>query len=200
MLRHERMTVAMALAESTHHTSRGQKYARARVWGYEQNCTAKVRKPPTPQPELFSLDEEPGGGLPAPLSEVAGRQGKVMRHVTEDPGSVCPFVQILDLPVPQMVGDVTDTLRLLDFPIAEQLIEGPKISFSPCPSRSPIPEPTVLSPTRIALQIAEQIVDTPVPHCRGGKRRVQGFPLGTEFISDVFFFGTHFRADCRADR
>ena len=35
--------------------------------------------------------------------------------------------------------------------------------------------PTVLSPTRIALQIAEQIVDTPVPQGRGGKRRVQGF-------------------------
>ena len=35
--------------------------------------------------------------------------------------------------------------------------------------------PTVLSPTRIALQIAEQIVDTPVPQGHGGKRRVQGF-------------------------
>ena len=35
--------------------------------------------------------------------------------------------------------------------------------------------PTALSPTRIALQIAEQIVDTPVPRGRGGKRRVQGF-------------------------
>ena len=33
----------------------------------------------------------------------------------------------------------------------------------------------MLSPTRIALQIAEQIVDTPVPQGRGGKRRVQGF-------------------------
>ena len=72
--------------------------ARAGVWGHEQNYTGKIRKPPTPQPELFSLEEEPGGGLPAPLSEVAGRQDKV-----EDLGSVCPFVQILDLPVPQMV-------------------------------------------------------------------------------------------------
>ena len=55
----------------------------------------------------------------------------------------------------------------------------PKISCSPCPSRSLIPEPqvaeqlvdvpTVLSP----LRIAEQIVGIPVP--RGcGKRRVQG--------------------------
>ena len=74
MLRHERMTVAMALAEFSHHSSRGQRMARAGVWGHEQNYTAKIRKPPTPQPELFSLEEEPGGGLPAPLSEVAGRQ------------------------------------------------------------------------------------------------------------------------------
>ena len=48
-LRHERMTVAMALAESTHHTSRGQKYARAGVWGHEQRETAKYRKPPRSQ-------------------------------------------------------------------------------------------------------------------------------------------------------
>ena len=42
--------------------------------------------PPTPQPELFSLEEEPGGVLPALLSEVAGRQGKVERHIVEDLG------------------------------------------------------------------------------------------------------------------
>ena len=104
--------------------------------GHEQNYTAKIRKPPTPQPELFILEEEPGGSLPAPLSEVAGRQEKVVRHVLEDLGSVCPFVQILDLPVPQMVGDVTDALRFLDRPMAEQVIEVPRISCSPCPSRS----------------------------------------------------------------
>ena len=103
----------------------------------------------------------------------------------EDLGTVCPYVQILDLPVPQkVVENVTDTLRILDLPVAEQVIEVPKISCSPCPSRSPFPEtqsaeqlvevPTVLSPTRIALQIAEQIVDTPVPRGRG-QGRVQGF-------------------------
>ena len=101
MLRHERMTVAMALAEFSHHSSRGQRMARAGVWGHEQNYTAKTWKPPTPQPELFSLEEEPGGGLPAPLSEVAGRQEKVERHVVDDLGELAPLVQILDLPVPQ---------------------------------------------------------------------------------------------------
>ena len=83
MLRHERMTVAMALAEFSHHSSRGQRMARAGVWGHEQNYTAKIRKHPTPHPDLFSLEDEPGGGLPAPLSEVAGRQEKVERHFVE---------------------------------------------------------------------------------------------------------------------
>ena len=53
----------------------------------------------------------------------------------EDLVSVCPFVQILDLPVPQMVGDGTDTLRILDFPIAEQVIEVPKILTDVIPAR-----------------------------------------------------------------
>ena len=154
--------------------------------GHEQNY-GEDPEAPTPQPELFSLEEEPGGGLPASLSEVAGRQDKVVRHVMEDLGSVCPFVQILDLPVPQTVDYVTDALRMLDRPMAEQVIEVPRISCSPCPSRSLIPEPqtaeplvevpTVLSPTRIALRIAEQIVDTPVPQGLG-KRRGQGFLPG----------------------
>ena len=92
----------------------------------------------------------------------------------EDLGELAPSVQLLDLPVPQMVENVTDTLlRILDFPIAEQVITVPTVSCASCPSRSRVPEPqsadqlvevpTVLSPTRIALQIAEQIVDTPVP-------------------------------------
>ena len=96
-----------------------------------------------------------------------------MRHFVEDLGELAPLVQILDLPVPQMVDYVADALRFLDFPLAEQVIEVPKISCSPCPSRSLVPEPqsaeqlvevpTVLSP----LRIAEQIVGTPVPHGRG---------------------------------
>ena len=71
---------------------------------------------------------------------------------------------------------MTDILRLLDRPVAEQVIAVPTVSCSSCPLRSRVPEPqladqlvevpTVLTPTRIALQIAEQIVATPVPHGR----------------------------------
>ena len=103
----------------------------------------------------------------------------------EDLGELAPLVQILDLPVPQMVDNVLDALRIPERPIAEQVVEVPKILIDVIPARSLVPEPqtaeqfvevpTVLSPTRIALQIAEQIVDTPVSQGRGGKRRVQGF-------------------------
>ena len=110
---------------------------------------------------------------PPPLVDVRP-SSCVQRHIMEDLGELAPSVQLLDLPVPQMVENVTDTLlRILDFPIAEQVIAVPTVSCASCPSRSRVPEPqsadqlvevpTVLSPTRIALQIAEQIVDTSVP-------------------------------------
>ena len=93
------------------------------------------------------------------------------------------MVQILDAPVPQMVDHVAEALRLLDRPVVEQVITVPTVSCSSCPSRSRVPEPqsadqlvevpTVLTPTRIALQIAERIVDTPVPRDRG-EQRLQG--------------------------
>ena len=121
---------------------------------------------------------------PTPLDEVRPL-GRVQRDAVEDLGEFAPMVQILDAPVPQMVDYVAEALRLLDRPIAEQVIEVPMISCSPCPSRSRVPEPqsaeqlvevpTVLSPTRIAVQIEEQIVGIPVPLGRG-QRRVQGFP------------------------
>ena len=68
----------------------------------------------------------------------------------------------------------------LDIEVPAQVIEAPKISQDIIPQGSVdlVPQraeqlvevPTVLSPTRIALRIAEQIVDTPVPQGRG-----QGF-------------------------
>ena len=108
--------------------------ARAGVWGHEQNYTAKIRKPPTPQPELFSLEEEPGGGL----SEVAGRQEKVERHFVEHLAEFALMVQILDALVPQMEDqdDVTDAVRRMDLSIAEQVNEVPKFIIDVRPPSS----------------------------------------------------------------
>ena len=109
---------------------------------------------------------------PLPLVEVQPSE-RAQRHAVEGLGEFAPMVQILDAPVPQMVDYVAQALRLLDRPIAEQVITVPTVSCASCPSRSRVPEPqsadqlvevpTVLSPTRIALQIAEHIVATPVP-------------------------------------
>ena len=124
---------------------------------------------------------------PSPLVEVRPSV-RAQRHAVEGLGEFAPMVQILDAPVPQMVDNVAEALRLLDRPIAEQVIAVPTVSCSPCPSRSRVPEPqsadqlvevpTVLSPTRIALQITEQIVDTPVP---SSSKSCSRFPPRTEF-------------------
>ena len=108
---------------------------------------------------------------PPPLVDVRP-SSRAQRHIMEDLGGLAPLVQILDLPVPQTVDSVVEVLRFLDCPLVEQVISVPKILCFPCPSRSWVPEPqsadqlvevpTVLTPTPIALQIAERIVDTPV--------------------------------------
>ena len=134
-LRHERMTVAMALAERTHHSSRGQTIARAGVWGHEQNFTATIRDPPTPQPELFELsfEEEPGGARPDRLSEVRPQARDLRRTVDQFVGAV-PGFPALDVPVPQMVDQPMVLLAAFDVLVPEQVIEVPKMST---PTRCP---------------------------------------------------------------
>ena len=87
--RERRLTVRMVLAETFHHSSapfppkfkeelvgrhvqhdalRGPKTARTTEATHFTSSTKVARGP-----ELLSLEEEPGGGRPAPLSEVAGR-------------------------------------------------------------------------------------------------------------------------------
>ena len=137
----------------------------------EQHYGLRAQKRPLP------------GTRPAPLLEVLP-QLRVQRHAAEQIGDSAPFLPSLDVPMPLMGEQLVVVNKLLDDIVPEQVIVVPRISCSPCPSRSPIPEPqsaeqlvempTVLSPTRIALQIAEQIVDTPVPRGRG-EGRVQGF-------------------------
>ena len=95
-----------------------------------------------------------------------------------------PFVQILDLPVPQMVDTVLEFFRRLDLPVAEQVIEVPKVSPSSCPSRAVLREPqmlvevpTVLSFALLQQRNVEQIIDIPVPR-HGGSRSLQGVHPG----------------------
>ena len=105
---------------------------------------------------------------------------RVHRHIMEDLGELAPSVQLLDLPVPQMVDQLVDILKIIAIllpAVDEQVIDVPKIIQDPTPQRLKPPEPqqlveqlvevpTVLTPTRIALQMAQQIVDTPVSRGR----------------------------------
>ena len=156
-LKHERMTVAMALAEASHHTApRGQRTARAGVWGHELNYTATVRDLPTPQPELFSLyDEEPGGSRPDRIPTLSGPQERVQRHTVDQIVDVVPGLPTLDTPVPLMVEQLVDVLWFVDalVPVSEQVIEVPKIILENIPPRRLVRDP----------QLAEQLVAVPTP-------------------------------------
>ena len=159
--RHE-LTLQMALAAAAHHSRdvgpvsynalRSQRTARAGEWGREQNYTAETWDPPTPQPELFSLsEEEPNGARPGSVTDPVP-QVRVERHVVEHRIEACPFVQILDAPVPQGGNQLVEAFRHLDLHIPEQVIEVPKISSSRrrCRRRQ-VP----------VVQTAEQLVEVP---------------------------------------
>ena len=97
---------------------------------------------------------------------------RVLRRTVDQIVDAVPGLPALDAPVPQMVDQLLSFLTALDSFVPEQVFDVPKISCSPRPSRSLIPEPqsaeklvevpTVLSP----LQIAEQIVGIPAPRGR----------------------------------
>ena len=107
------MTVAMALAESTHHSSRGQRTARA-------GCGARVElhgHDPGPfspththQPELFSLhEEEPGGTQPDRIPSLSGPQERDLRRTVQQIVDTVPLVPLLDDLAPQMVGQLLNS-------------------------------------------------------------------------------------------
>ena len=171
----------MALAEASHHTApRGQRIARAREEEREVHYTAAVRTTvPPPEPELFDLFEEPGGGRPNLLLEPQGPQAGIQRHTMEHIADVVPMVQILDIPVLLGADQLVEVGRHLDFLIPEQVIEVPKISLDKVPrhrmvdlARPPrTAEQLVAVPTIISysmLRTIEQTIDIRVPQVRGG--------------------------------
>ena len=80
-------------------------------------------------------------------------QGRVVRHVVEHRIEMCPFVQILDAPVPQMGDQVLELLQKIVSSLVEpvQVLAVPKISFDRVPQRSEARSP----------QTAEQLVEVP---------------------------------------
>ena len=156
-LRHERLGVAMALAESTHHAAlRGQKTARAGGWvrGEAHGQVLEAPTPHEPGTRYFNLDDndsvpELGGTRPDRLSAVSGPQERVPRRIVEQIVDIVPVVPLLHVPEPQTVDSVVEVLKILDksLPDVEQVIEVPKILQHTVLQRSSLQEP----------QLAEQL-------------------------------------------
>ena len=171
----------MALAEKLHHTSRGQRFARAGEEGREEHDALRRQRRPPPQPELFQLyEEEPGGSRPVCLVAPRGPQEKVQQCAVEQLADVVPMVQVLD--APGLLGEVVvvDLLRELDAPALDELVIAvPKISLDRIPQRCPRRRPrraeqlvevlTIISYSSLQLRDVEQTIDIPVPHDRGGR-------------------------------
>ena len=89
-----------------------------------------------------------------------------------------PLAPLLHDVVPQMVEQLVDLLAPLDFRVAEQVIEVPKIVCPPLAARTVLraPQtaeqlvevPTVSSYSSLQQHIVEQTVDIPVPGRAGG--------------------------------
>ena len=156
-LKHERMTVAMALAESLHHSAQRPEKAE------EQDKHGALRRqkalPPRKRPGVLSIGQQCGVGF--------------------------ELVQALAVPVLQMVEQHVEVLSFLSsclLAVAEQVIEVPALSLPVCAVQRVVPlepqmaeqlveVPTVLSPAVLQVlsyallqqQTAEQIIDVPVP-------------------------------------
>ena len=161
-LRHERLSVAMALAETNHHAApRGQTKARA---GGEARDVLHGHVPEAPLP-----------------------QGRVLRHVLGH----LP-VPALDVPVPQMVDQLPNVVQFLAaqlLVVPEPVIEVPKILPHDIPPRrwcrdtqlveQLVEVPTTVSYSSLFQRTVEQHVDIPVPGGGGGPSSdLQGFSSG----------------------
>ena len=174
--RHERMSIAMALATVEHHSYgptandalRGQRTA-TRAGEVEErvlHVAPRRQKPPPP------------GTRPTPLVEVQP-QGAMVQH-----SGIFELEQILDVPVLQVVEQPEEVVSFFcnSVPaVAEQVIEVPKLSLPVCAvRRAALPEPqlveqlvevpTVLSYSLLQQRIAEQTIDIAVPRRGGGAR------------------------------
>ena len=140
------MSVAMALAEKLHHSAQRPEMARAGGGGgRELKYTAAFRRMPSPRRLVpSSLRWTPGRTMGR--HQPPGGQHHCLRCCRRNRFSgapqsrsltPCPWSRLLHVFVPQKVEQLVDILAPLDFRVAEQVIEVPKIVVStPCCSHS----------------------------------------------------------------
>ena len=182
MWRHEQMAFKLALAEKLHHSACRPVLSKEELVEHAQYNAPRGQK-----------TARAVGGRPAPLPEVAGWQGRLEQHVMEDLGSICPSVQILDLPLLEVVEqpeEVDSFFRNFVPAVAEQVIEVPKLALPGCAvQRAALSEPqtaeqlvevpTVLHYSLLQQRTAEHFIGIAVPRRGGGARGgLQGLSQG----------------------
>ena len=133
------------------------------------------------------VGEAPAAGRPAPLLEVRPQE-RVQQHTVEQIVDPVPLVPMLHVFVPQKVEQLVDTLAPLDFRVAEQVIEVPKIECPPRAARTVlramqtadqlVEVPTTTSYSLFLQRTMEQNVAIPVRGRRGRNADLQGFLRG----------------------
>ena len=185
-LRHERLSVAMALAEKLQHTSRGQRFARAGEEGREEHDALRRQRPS--RSSSSCTRKSPA----VPGRPVWSRRGGLRRRSSSAPWSSSltsfPWCRSWTL-LGFLGGDVVvDLLRELDAPALDELVIAvPKISLDwipqRCPRRRPrraeqlVEVPTIISYSSLQLRNVEQTIDIPVPHDRGGRGVEEAFKV-----------------------
>ena len=133
-LRHERQSIAMALAELTHHTApRGLRMARAGGWE-RQALRGDVPEQPTPQgpgTQFFDLFDgsvpELGGTRPDRLVDVRPQE-LVQRRTVEQLVDAAPCLPALDAPVPLMVEQLVTVLAEMEKEEDAEILQGAPVS------------------------------------------------------------------------
>ena len=133
-LRHERMTDAMALVESTHHLLTRTEDCQGR--GVEARVGLYGHDPGSPHTPAGALQpvRRARRARPDRLSEVRPQDRDLWRTVDQIVDAV-PGSPALDVPVPQMVDQPLVLLAAFDVLVPEQVIEVPPAAlarFSPC--------------------------------------------------------------------
>ena len=123
-LRHERLTVTMAWPSP-------RTIQLHEVKGRTGPGRVEGGRDAPPQPELFQLYEEvPGGWRPETLAEPRPQE-RANRHTVEQLADFAPVVQILDVPVPQMV-DQRHSGAPAGYRSARDIVAIPSSSRSSC--------------------------------------------------------------------
>ena len=133
--------------------------ARSRGEESELNIATGQKTPPprAASTVYFSMDDE------------VRPQPGVLQHTAAHVVDILPYVQILEVPVPQLGNQVVEFMQTLDTATLEQVIEVPKLSQDRIPQRSAVRRPQkaeqlVEVPTVLTFsslqQTAEQIIDS----------------------------------------